>query len=119
MKNQIVSELNSTILMLKAHPDNKPNSEFEDRITSLQESLKRFRKETKWEGFESHQPICYETGEWDGYKSDIILCKNKNDENIFIAECYEGILDGSPFFHVCNGDDSVICEENYEWRELF
>ena len=50
MKNQIVSELNSTILMLKAHPDNKLNSEFEDRVISLQDLLKNdFREVSEFE----------------------------------------------------------------------
>ena len=35
MNDIIISELHSTILMLKSHPENKPNSEFEDRINSL------------------------------------------------------------------------------------
>ena len=35
MNDKIISELHSTILMLKSHPDNKQNSEFEDRLNSL------------------------------------------------------------------------------------
>ena len=40
-KDRQILEINRTINMLMAHPDNEPNSEFEDRIESLIELKKQ------------------------------------------------------------------------------
>ena len=42
MNKKMILELNRTINMLMAHPDNEPNSEFADRIDSLIELKHQF-----------------------------------------------------------------------------
>ena len=34
----------------------------------------------KWNSFNSIQPITYETGNWDGKRSDVVICFLKNGE---------------------------------------
>jgi hypothetical protein len=51
----------------------------------------------QWFFTEDKLPMCYETGNWDGKKSDLILAETITGKQ-FLAECYEGTMDGSYFF---------------------
>lgn len=52
--------------------------------------------ENKWYYIEEKTPICYESGVWDGKKSDVVLVETKNIDYV-LAEVYEGFMDGSDF----------------------
>jgi len=66
---------------------------------------------------EDQKPNCWETGDWDGKRSDIILCIDK-DKNYQLAHCYEGFLDGSNFFEWYDKDDFGLRVEITHWTNL-
>ena len=49
-----------------------------------------------WYKVEKKKPLAYMTGAWDGKKSDKVLVCTRSGR-YYIAEMYEGILDGSEF----------------------
>ena len=49
-----------------------------------------------WSKIKDIKPLAYQTGEWDGKKSDkVLVCTLIG--RYFVAEMYEGILDGIEF----------------------
>lgn len=92
-------KLNSVLLCLMAHPDNEPDSEFADRISDLEELIKSENERTDvmvWRSTELSKPHAWETGNWDGKKSDIVLCEDKEGSR-YLATYYEGFIDGNNF----------------------
>jgi hypothetical protein len=63
-----------------------------------------------WHNPESRKPLCYQSGDWDGKRSDNVLVELK-DGNYIVAVCYEGVLDGCRFFDWYEGI------EKYELKE--
>ena len=63
------------------------------------------------------KPNCWETGDWDGKRSDMVLCIDKNQE-YFLAECYEGTMDGSSFFEWYDKEDYGLRVEVTHWCKL-
>lgn len=51
----------------------------------------------KWKASISYKPICFKKGWWDGKQSEIVLACDV-DGNIFLAQCYEGEIDGNRFY---------------------
>ena len=49
-----------------------------------------------WKKLELEKPIAYENGDWDGKRSDNVLCVD-TDGLFHIARMYEGFMDGSEF----------------------
>lgn len=49
-----------------------------------------------WHELKNNKPLAYESGYWDGLKSDKVLVATK-DKTITVAVMYEGILDGCSF----------------------
>jgi len=70
-----------------------------------------------WISTKDQTPLCYQTGEWDGKRSDIVLCVDKNG-GIHLAQCYEGFMDGSEFFEWYDKDDFELCVEIVRWVEI-
>jgi len=69
-----------------------------------------------WYKIENKKPLAYQTGGWDGKKSDkVLVCTHSGKYHV--AEMYEGILDGSEF---CQ----FYCERDFEiyyvafWTEI-
>lgn len=94
-----LNKLNSVLLCLMAHPDNEPDSEFADRIYDLEELIKSENEKTDvmvWRSTEFSKPHAWETGNWDGKKSDIVLCEDSQGKRC-LATYYEGRLDGHDF----------------------
>ena len=56
---------------------------------------------------EKHRLRCYEKGNWDGAKSDLLLLKDK-DGLIQTGYAYSGIMDGSEFTEYYNTRDFEI-----------
>jgi hypothetical protein len=75
-----------------------------------------FKEATRWIPVEEETPLAYETGGWDGKRSDFVLAKNKWG-NVYIARTYEGIIDGSKFCDFAEKDDSII-SNIVEWRPI-
>jgi len=70
-----------------------------------------------WNNAEDSKPICYKTGDWEGKKSDVVLCVDANKE-IHLAHCYEGILDGSYFFDWYDENGFELEVEIVYWTEI-
>lgn len=71
----------------------------------------------EWKEVNKQTPNCYETGDWDGKKSDEVLCSDIKG-NCFIAIAYEGTMDGSHFLDWYDKDDYEIKNEVAYWAEL-
>lgn len=50
----------------------------------------------RWIHVEEELPLCYESGDWDGLKSDFVLIKDKYN-NWTKGILYSGIIDGHNF----------------------
>ena len=64
-----------------------------------------------WQNPESRKPLCYQSGDWDGKRSDSVLVELKNS-NYVVAVCYEGIIDGCRFFDWYYGVDEWGLKES-------
>ena len=71
----------------------------------------------EWIDIEDNKPNCYETGDWDGKKSDTVLCMDANEE-MHLAHCYEGIMDGSHFFDWYGKNGFELEVEIAYWAEI-
>lgn len=50
----------------------------------------------EWKYVDKELPICYETGDWDGKRSDEVLVQDRHGNN-YLAVLYSGIIDGNDF----------------------
>ena len=71
----------------------------------------------KWINVKDKNPYCWESGDWDGKRSDIVLCVDKNGSN-HLAHCYEGSIDGSNFFEWYDKNDFGLQVEITHWTEI-
>lgn len=109
-KHKKLEKLNSLLLCLSAHPDNEPDSEFADRISDLEELIESEKSESLrhvWRNTEFSKPLAYQTGHWDGKKSDTILIQDVHG-NIYTGTYYEGFIDGSSFSDFYDDKDNEI-----------
>lgn len=67
-----------------------------------------------WISVKKQKPICWETGDWDGKRSDLVLCIDKKGEK-YLAKCYEGTMDGSHFFEWYDKNDFELQVEITRW----
>lgn len=63
------------------------------------------------------KPLTYESGEWDGLRSDLVLVKN-NKDNYCVGRLYCGRIDGSEFEDWYTDDDYEIQGEIVGWQKL-
>jgi hypothetical protein len=70
----------------------------------------------QWIPIEKELPLAYESGRWDGLRSDFVLAKNKHG-NWFKARAYQGIIDGHEFCDFCDESD-VVLSHIIEWRPV-
>jgi hypothetical protein len=69
-----------------------------------------------WHKLKDKKPLVYREGDWRGKKSDKVLICTKVGE-YYVAEMYEGVLDGSEFCYFYDQIDFEI--ENVEyWTEI-
>jgi hypothetical protein len=61
-----------------------------------------------WNDIKEYQPLCWETGNWDGKKSSPLLVMD-TDYSYYVAECYAEIIDGTSFldFYTIDGMEIV------------
>ena len=59
---------------------------------------------------DEHTPICYESGRWDGLKSDLLLVSYIEDYSVkySVATAYSGFMDGSKFLNFYDDNDYEI-----------
>lgn len=61
-------------------------------------------------------PLAYQSGDWDGLRSDLVLAKNKNGK-LFIARTYEGNINGNKFCDWADSKDWLL-DDIVEWRPI-
>ena len=69
-----------------------------------------------WNKIENKKPLAYMTGGWDGKKSDKVLVCTRSGR-YYVAEMYEGILDGSEFCDFYDDQDFEIRNVAF-WTEI-
>lgn len=73
--------------------------------------------EFKWNYIETEKPICTETGNWDGKKSDEIIVKDFRGKH-HIAVCYQGFMDGSDFCDFYTYDGEYQIDGVMHWSKI-
>ncbi|WFB67042.1 hypothetical protein [Chryseobacterium sp. WX] len=78
--------------------------------------------ENTWINTDKELPICFETGNWDGKQSELVLAETIDGEQ-FIGQCYEGFQDGSKFFDwyqvdEINKNDWLITKTISRWMKI-
>lgn len=71
----------------------------------------------KFTSIKKELPCVYETGSWDGKRSDLVVLKLDNDEYA-IGRLYSGFIDGSEFNDWYNSDDMTLNGNVIEWANL-
>lgn len=71
----------------------------------------------EWKYVEKETPLCYETGKWDGIRSDEVVAEDDIGRK-HIARVYEGAIDGSSFRDWFDSDDYSIDREIVRWLAL-
>ncbi len=69
-----------------------------------------------WNYTKDKTPITFETGNWDGKRSDQVLVEDTWG-NVHIAVLYEGFMDGSEFKNWCDSRDWEI-ENVIRWMYI-
>ena len=73
-------------------------------------------KNNKWNDLTKQTPHCWETGNWDGKRSDYVITLNdKMEFNVAVA--YEGTMDGSRFLDFYDKHDFEVENVSY-WMEF-
>jgi len=68
-------------------------------------------------GWNRGKPNAWETGNWDGKKTDRLLVLTKG-KDIKIGVCYIGFMDGSDFEEWSSDDGYFINDEVIAWMPL-
>ncbi len=69
----------------------------------------------EWKDIKKETPICFESGDWDGLRSELVLILSEGTPKV--ARMYEGYLDGSHFQDFCTEDDYEISDVT-EWCSI-
>ena len=69
-----------------------------------------------WNEFKKQKPTVYETGCWDGKRSDIVLVQTIG-KNLFLCRMYHTNMDGKDQFDFCDNADFVIDNVKY-WASI-
>lgn len=69
----------------------------------------------QWITVDEEKPIAYESGNWDGLRSDFILVKDIHGK-VYVAKSYQGVIDGSNFCDFC--DDNGYIPLVKHWRPI-
>jgi len=70
----------------------------------------------KWIDIKRQKPNCFESGNWDGLRSNFVLVFDKNG-NYSIARAYEGVVDGNKYFEFYDSNDFEIFNVIF-WAKL-
>jgi len=69
-----------------------------------------------WNEFKKQKPTAYETGCWDGKRSDIVLVQTIG-KNLFLCRMYHTVMDGKEQFDFCDNTDFIIDNVKY-WASI-
>jgi hypothetical protein len=69
-----------------------------------------------WYKIENKKPLAYQIGGWEGKKSDKVLVCTRSGK-YYVAEMYEGVLDGSEFCDFYDDRDFEIKNVAF-WTEI-
>ena len=72
--------------------------------------------ENFWNRITDKKPHSYETGNFDGKKSDQLLFCDDNGK-YFVGVCYQGFMDGSEFCDIYDENDFEV-ENAVYWAEI-
>lgn len=70
----------------------------------------------QWISVKDKLPITYKTGDWDGKRSDLVICKLDNDKYC-IARLYSGKIDGFEYNDWLDEDNDISYNVTH-WRYL-
>ena len=112
LKKDILNEVLNCIA--QKEPDAEKCTDY--IIGIISDVLKLVEKLTAWVKVEENTPICFETGNWDGKRSDIVLVKTREGETL-TARLYNGILDGSEFNDWAEARHDYTIEVT-EWKPI-
>ena len=70
-----------------------------------------------WIRVDERTPRTYETGDWDGKRSDLVLLVTEFDD-IKVGRLYEGFMDGVHFKEWADGDSWTIDERIIKWLPI-
>jgi hypothetical protein len=70
----------------------------------------------EWISVKDRLPICFESGNWDGLRSDLVLVIDSKGD-MFVALVYNGFMDGSEFTNWYNKTDYELNEITH-WQKL-
>ena len=88
----------------------------EAELVNKSDVLELIEKLTAWVKVEESTPMCFEAGDWDGKRSDIVLVKTREGETL-TARLYNGILDGSEFNEWAEARYDYMIEV-IEWKTI-
>ena len=69
-----------------------------------------------WNDIRKKKPLAYKTGGWDGKKSDKVLVCTLG-QKYYVAEMYEGVLDGREYCDFYDDRDFEITHVAF-WTEI-
>jgi hypothetical protein len=69
-----------------------------------------------WKKLSEQKPISTQSGQWDGLKSEQILCCDDKGF-FFVAICYQGVMDGNEFCNFYDENDFDV-ENVVYWAEI-
>lgn len=69
-----------------------------------------------WNDIKKKKPLAYKSGGWDGLKSDKVLVCTLTGK-YYVAEMYEGVLDGTKYCDFYDERDFEIKNVRY-WHEI-
>ena len=71
----------------------------------------------EWTNTLIDMPLCYETGAWDGKRSDEVLVEDDEGRR-YVARMYSGQMDGSYFADWISNDGYIINKEIVRWLKI-
>jgi hypothetical protein len=71
----------------------------------------------EWTNTLIDMPLCYETGAWDGKRSDEVLVEDDEGRR-YVARMYSGQMDGSYFAEWISNDGYIINKEIVRWLKI-
>ena len=71
----------------------------------------------EWTNTLIDMPLCYETGAWDGKRSDEVLVEDDEGRR-YVARMYSGQMEGSYFAEWISNDGYIINKEIVRWLKI-
>lgn len=104
----------------KIHSENVPNFHCTDLheafLVGYGVSQREYEEKNKWVKVREKLPSCYESGEWDGLRSEEIIFMCENGDK-YVGRLYSGFIDGSHFNDFTDISSFVIPNVT-EWRSF-